>query len=495
MGKLKTIIFIFLGFILSKTVSGQEQLGLTLDNFTGMDQARLNPAFVPSSALTFDIRLVGLSMFVENNYAFIHNTSILDMKSKTDFVSAFDLDGKPVPNNTLVGDVYDTPNKKFVKFSSTIAGPSIMIKIAEKHSVGAFVNFRSAFTTNNIPSALGYYDYEKQAYLDEFSIAPFKAAGANWIETGIHYGIDIERSNGRIDFGINLKYNSFLESGIFALQNEMGYTKISKDSILIKSPAIEFGITSGNIDEIVVDPNNKTAEIGNLSPKIYGHGLSTDIGASMQIEDNDIEGYRWRLGASILDFGIANLTKTAQLHSSSPIPDDVIISFSEFDNTTSLDSLEKQLSDLALGDPNASLKANSFKIGLPTAISIQGDYQFIQNVFVGATLVQPFGLTRYNLTRTAVLAVAPRFENRYFSLSAPVVLRDWKSARMGLAGRAGFLTLGTDNLGSFIKKKDFTGTDFYLAIHLSAIELPKFMSSKKGKKRRGKKSKLGCYGF
>ncbi len=492
MGKLKLIIVLAF-FIHSFYGYSQEQLGIRMDNYTGMDQAWTNPAFVAASPLTFDIHLVGLGMFVEQNYGFIHNTSILDMKSKTDFVSALDLDGKPVPKGALVGDIYDTPNKKFAKFSGTLTGPSLMIKFGGQHSVGVFTNMRSAFAATKIPAILGYYAYDRQDYLDGFTVTPFKGAGAIWNETGIHYGIDLERSNGSISFGGNLKYNSFLESGFFGLQDELTFTKISKDSLSINYPAVEFGITTGNINHISVDANNKDVSIGNIGPRIYGHGFSADLGASVQIEDNDLEGYRWRAGVSVLDFGMAKLNSYSEFHSSYPIPTDLNLDFNDLQDAKSLNELESKISQAALGDPNASLKATSFKMGLPSAISVQGDYQFIQNVYVGGTIVQPFGLSRYNLTRTSVLAVAPRYESRYFSLTAPVVLRDWKSVRMGLAGRLGFISFGTDNLGSFIRKRDFTGTDFYFAIRLNAINLPNFLSG--GGHKRGKKSKLGCYSF
>ena len=492
MGKLK--LFIVLVFFLhSFNGFSQEQLGIRMDNYTGMDQAWINPAFVASSPLNFDMHLVGLGLFVEQNYAFIHNTSILDMKNKREFVSAFDLEGKATPKNTLVGDVYDTPNKKFVKFSGTLTGPSIMFKVSEQHSLGVFTNMRSAFSATKIPAILGYYAYDKQAYQDGFTVSPFEAAGAIWNETGIHYGFEIEKSNGTIAFGANLKYNSFLESGFFGLQNEMKYTKISTDSVSIDYPAFEFAITTGNINQVSFDPNNKEAQIGQPSVDFYGHGFSADLGASMQIEDSEVDGYRWRAGVSVLDFGMVNIRQKAEFHTSYPIPNELTIDFEDLKTAKTVEELEQKISQLALGDPNASLKANSFKMGLPSAVSVQGDYQFIQNLFVGGTIIQPFGLARYNLKRTAVMAIAPRFENRFFSLTAPVVLRDWKSVRMGLAGRLGFVSFGTDNLGSFIKKKDFTGTDFYFAIRLNAVNLPNFLSG--GGRKRNKNSKLGCYGF
>ena len=492
MGKNNFVLVALFGLI-SMHLTAQEQLGIRMDNYTGMDQAWLNPALVATSPLTFDVHLVGMGLFGENNYGFVHHTSLLDMKSKTDFVAGWDLEGRSAPSQTLVGDVYDTPNKKFAKFNTTITGPSVMIKIAEQHSIGIFSNIRAAFAATKIPASLGYYEYDRKKYLDGFTVTPFKGAGAIWNETGIHYGFELEKSNGSFAFGANLKYNSFLESGFFGLQNEMTYTKISPDSVAIDYPAIEFAITTGNIKEVSVDMNNKDMTIGQPGPKVYGHSVSADLGATIEITDNDVDGYRWRAGVSVLDFGMAKLTQNAEFHTSFPIPNSLTVNFDSLKSAKTVDELEAKISELALGDPKASLKARDFKMGLPTAISIQGDYQVVQSVFVGGLVVQPIGLSRYNLTRTAVLAVAPRFETRYFSFSTPLVLRDWKSVRMGLAGRLGFLSFGTDNLGSFIRKRDFTGTDFYFGLRINAVNLPKFLSG--GGHRRNKRSPLGCYSF
>ncbi|GEM_PF-822503 len=471
---------------------GQEQLGIRLDNYSGMDQAWANPAFVASSPLNYDLHLAGVGFFANNNYGYLRHTSLLDMRNKNDVVAAWDLENTTLRPGTLVSDAYDTPTRKFAKVNLQITGPSVMFKIDEVHSIGMFSNMRAAFSVTRIPVVLGYYEYNRQQYNNRFELTPFEAAGAIWNETGIHYGYKSDQSNGAISFGVNLKYNSFMEAGFFGLQNKAGYTKISPDSVQVDLPAVEIAITTGNIRQVDVDMDSKQVSIGDIKPRIYGHSVSADLGVSVEITDNDVDGYRWRAGASVMDFGLAKISRDAEFHTSYPIPQSTLIDFTAYQSVSNYDSLVEKLSDAALGDPAASLKARSFKMGLPTALSLQGDYQFVPNVFMGGLIVQPFGLSRYNLKRTAVLAVAPRFENRYFSFSLPVTVRDWKSARMGMSARLGFVSFGTDNLGSIIRKRDFTGTDLYFSLRVNAINLPQFFSGMGGRKRH---SKLGCYEF
>jgi hypothetical protein len=97
------------------------------------------------------------------------------------------------------------------------------------------------------------------------------------------------------------------------------------------------------------------------------------------------------------------------------------------------------------------------------------------------------------------LAVVPRYEQRWFSFSLPIVLNDWRSLRMGVAARLGFLYLGTDNVGSFFKKEKLTGGDFYAGLKINAFSLGQ--REKRGYHRddgstargRQKRGKIKCY--
>lgn len=75
------------------------------------------------------------------------------------------------------------------------------------------------------------------------------------------------------------------------------------------------------------------------------------------------------------------------------------------------------------------------------------------------------------LRRPNTLAVVPRFEHRFGSVSVPVILNDWRSLRLGLAARLGPLVVGSDNLSSFTRKDRLTGLDFYIGLKINAFSL------------------------
>ena len=62
-------------------------------------------------------------------------------------------------------------------------------------------------------------------------------------------------------------------------------------------------------------------------------------------------------------------------------------------------------------------------------------------------------------------------KSRWLSASLPVSLLNYEQVRIGLAARLAFLTIGTDNLGSFLGQKRLTGSDFYVALKINALKI------------------------
>jgi hypothetical protein len=118
-------------------------------------------------------------------------------------------------------------------------------------------------------------------------------------------------------------------------------------------------------------------------------------------------------------------------------------------------------------------------------------------------LVQRVPLSKFNVKRPSTLAVVPRFEHRWVSVSLPLVANDWRSFRMGAAVRLAWLYFGTDNLGSFLTKDKLSGTDVYVGLKINAFSL-NFKKREKGyhlNRERGSRSsgpnrrKIKCYSF
>lgn len=483
------IIFsvVIIAFFNLTSTSAQEQLGLRLENYAGVSSLTLNPAGNLSNPLKWDINLVGGGLFFENNYFFVEQTNSFELWRNRDnatFVLAKDLEGAPGPN-TFIVDFYDDDRKRFANFSGFLAGPSVTVKINDQHAFGIFTNARTVWSSQDVPNEFSYYKYDTRAFFDGFQAKPFSGVVMGWSEIGLNYALKIPTSDGFFGFGANLRFLQGYEAAYLESITTYEHTKLPDNSISIGQPDSRFGYTSSNLQ----------GESFRL--KKNGGGLALDIGAVMALGEGEA-GYKMKLGASLLDLGYLKFSKNAHAHRVTS-PDVSSFSWSDYENFTEpedIDDLIRLFSLQTLGDSLASEEGNSFRLAMPAALSLQGDYAFTENVFLNATLMQRLPTGKVAARRGNLLALTPRFEHRWFSASLPLALYNWQDFRVGLAARLGFLVIGSDNLLSLTGQRDWTGADFYIALKLNPFNLGLGGGDGgSGKRRYGGKGKVRCYDF
>ena len=114
---------------------------------------------------------------------------------------------------------------------------------------------------------------------------------------------------------------------------------------------------------------------------------------------------------------------------------------------------------------------NSYKAYLPTALSIQYDYNFENGFFLNGTIVQNLSFfNQLGVHRQNSFAVTPRYERPRFEVAMPITLRRYYSPSLGLAFRFwNNLIIGTDRLGSILFNGDTYGTDIYFNIKIAKL--------------------------
>ncbi len=485
---MRTILFCC-GIALAQTAFCQEQLGLRLENYAGVSSLSLNPAGNLSNPLAWDVNLVGAGFFFENNYAYLQQTNLPELwrrRNDAEFILAKDIEGQP-PANAFIADFYDDGRKRYAALSSIVMGPSVVVKIQDKHSFGIFTNFRSVESTKNIPNPYSYYRYDERPLGEEFSVAPFEGAFLSWSEIGLNYALKIPTSNGAIGFGANLRFLRGHEAAFLESQTGFGHVRLSKDAFSVSHADTRIGYTNSSLD----------GEDFNLEKN--GSGVALDLGVLL-LAQVDEDGYKFRLGASLLDLGYLKFNKNARLHH---IQSDSLIQInaSNYEDYAAdeHENFMRQLSFEALGDSLASFENDAFTMALPAALSLQADYAFTPNFFLNALLVQEIPTVAIAPRRGNLLALTPRFEHRWFSASLPVSVYNWKKMHVGLAARLGWLVVGSDNIASIFGRQDFTGTDFYIALKVNPFNLNLNLggggNGGNGKRRFGGKGKVKCYDF
>jgi hypothetical protein len=484
--KLNFLIFLSLFSVLAFS---QEQLGLRLENYAGASSISLNPAGNLTNPMPWDFNLIGAGFYLDNNYGFIKNTSTLDLLKNggnMGFILAKNVDGA-FRSDEYVIDFYDDGDKRFFSFNSFVAGPSLVLKVHENHSVGFFTNMRAAASTLDLPNEFSYYKYDNRRHFDPFLAEPFDGALVTWAEVGLNYAIKIPTYTGFIGMGVNLKRLIGYEAGYLENIQPWVHTKLPDDNITVGDGYGRYGLTTSNLKEKGYGLNRN------------GSGLGFDLGFMYVLQEFN-EGYKWRFGASILDIGSINFNKNAQAHATKN-PNTFQLNLRDFDDfeyPQEIEEILRYFSYQALGDSLASQIGDQFKLSLPTALNLQADYSFTENIYLNGLIMHRFPTGHLSPRRESLLALTPRYEHRWFSVSMPVSLLNWQEIRTGVAARLGPLVIGSDKIGSLIKKSNFTGTDIYFAIKINSINLGLNLfdgAGKGGKHRYGNGKKAKCYNF
>ena len=219
---------------------------------------------------------------------------------------------------------------------------------------------------------------------------------------------------------------------------------------------------------------------------VSGKGIGLDIGAAIVFKKKYkyggikvVEGgpdsplnYGLRAGVSLIDAGRIYFDNNVQKFR--------IDKFIINDSITDMDVL---VNNELYNFPQQSQPGADFYMRLPTALSLQIDYKFRNNLFVNGTLVQRIVWKGPGIDRANQLSFTPRYETRWFGFSLPLSIYQYKYTRVGAALRLGPLWVGSDKIGSFFVPGKFSGTDIYLSLRILPINL------KLQKRSRGQSAK------
>lgn len=456
----------------------QEQSGLRFGNFAGVNGWAINPSAHTTTPYNWEVNLLEGTAFFDNNYAYFRQTRLLSFARKPNtlqFAFAPDYDKEnPVPPGSIALDFFDDNSKRYAFGQASVMGPAFFVRLNPNHTVGLFTRVRAFASGRGVVNDLSYYRYFNRPFYEPFQVQPFRMGMAAWAELGLNYLYQTETANGHLGIGISGRYLQSWE-GIY-LRNHAAFplAKLPGDTLRGGPIHFEYAYTTSNLAQ----------EGRRIQPN--GSGWAFDLGMTYTIgEPSD---YEWRLGFSLLDVGRLNFSRQARAHRVRTADGESIIGFDDYDSFAMPQELEPMLqlfSTHILGNPAASAIGARFGLWLPAAFSVQADRKLAQGLYVQALWVQGLPVPGAALQRGSLLAVTPRWEKRWLELAMPVSLYQGRRLQMGLAGRLGPLTLGTDRLGSIFAPSRFSGTDVYLAFKITPFKLQSAGKDKDPRDRGG----------
>jgi len=465
-------------FLAAFSTQAQEQLGLRTDNYAGIHGILLNPSNNISGLFQWDLNLVSAGFSAQTNYGFVKNTNVFHALQNSDnLILAQDVENtNTIGSDDLVADFNDNKKLKYVSILANAMGPSLMVKLRNGHSFGFFTNIRSAVSSHDIPHILNYATFFDTPFNEFFDVDAFKISTMVWSEFGLNYAAKIETNDGYFGLGANLKFINAYEAAYINIKRSVLSAQIQGDTMLFQNPHLNYGVTNSNLEG--EDPNLQS----------NGFGVGVDLGFTYVYVGNE-DHYKWKLGVSLLDLGQIELSRNAEEHDLN-IDTLVVFPSNQFQSISNQDRIYL-LSEIGFSDSTASLTSSNFRMGLPGAISIQADYKIKEYFYVNGVFVQRIPMGVNSIRRNNLMAVTPRFEHRWFGLSMPVVLLNYQKLSLGTSLRLAFLTIGSDDIGSFFGKRNLDSTDFYIALKVNPFNLGLNIGG--GGRRRGKNVK--CYQF
>ncbi|NRB46195.1 MAG: hypothetical protein HRU41_00880 [Saprospiraceae bacterium] len=441
----------------------QEQLGIRLDNYAGINATLFNPAGHTTMPFSWDLNLIEGSQFIDNNYAFIRNARVPNLfNSNLDIVLGPRVgNDTPLKTDQYAVDFFDDGRKRYIFNSSRYVGPSFFFRVAGQHYIGLVTGGRFLLGGNGLTDNLSYYPFNRRPDFEPFSVDPFRIGMVGFEEIGLNYAFRKPTAVGNFSFGITAKYLRGYEAAFVISADEYEMTRLPENGLFGDGVHLEFGYTDNLIRE----------DVDRVSP--LGSGYSVDLGFVYTIGGEE-GAYDWKFSGALMDIGQLKFNKQTNVHLVNPDEPAIVDgdNYSFFDSGEEVNAVVELFSLETLGDRQASLVNDAFNIWLPSRLNLHVDKAIWDNdLYLGMVIMQTINPGSITVPNGNLVAVVPRYESRWIGASMPVSMYNLQKFRVGLSLRLPFLTIGTDHLGSWITPTDLSGTDFYIALKINPFRI------------------------
>jgi hypothetical protein len=435
--KTQSIKLLFVFTLVVNFTYSQSYIGNTLDNYSGIHGVINNPSSIVGSPFKSDINILSVSIFGGSDYFGIDIGNIISSNGGFDF----DEETEKFPTNE---------NNFF--FNTDVLGPSFMMNINKKSSIGLITRARGFFNINHINGEL----YETVA--DDFetdSDFAFDSSNLNgtahvWAEIGLSYGrILLDKTNHVLKGGATLKYLQGAGSVFFGTPGLQGSYDNATENLTTQG-VLNYGSTQGfDEDDINFDE--------------LSSGIGLDIGFTYQWHperENDSirlfrDPYKIKVGISVTDFGSITYN-------------DSEVSIYDLNNSVSTSNYDEDVEEFLDNNYPSTETIQNSKIKLPSALHLMVDYRltrkFLVSVQANLSLVKQATELSNSVINTFILA--PRYETKWFTFYTPVSLRQYGDFAFGGGFRLGPLTLGSGSVFSNLLSNSSKTTDVYVGLKI-----------------------------
>lgn len=482
--------------IFSTAAYSQEMQAVTQSKYSGINGALLNPSLPVLSPLYLDINIISANVFVQNNYIYIFRE-----EDKLGRIVGQDIQSS-VPGQKFYSDSY-TPSSKYGQINVSITGPSAVLMVG-KHAFGITTGVRSVTSIREMPYTLAKFFYEGLYFPPQYDMTfdyPDKITfgSLHWGETGFNYsGLVIDNYDNMVAAGFTVK-KLMGYSGTYVSMEHLSYQVPNHDTLIVYDADMEAGLSI---------PLNYSDNSFMSSPLTRGSGIGLDIGITWERKApnganskhfdklcaQDYTPYLYRAGISVTDIGSIKFTDNAlKLRVTDGSMFWPGISGTQF---TNINDMAGELSNRFFGDPQQLRVGDQFNISLPAMVNIHTDVNLTAIVagrtssslsynlhktknslfasrgewFISGLAMLPIISRNSTVIRQSLISAGARYETRYMQVGINTSLSGFDTFLMGANIRIGYFFLGSDNLVSFMKLKDYTGTNLYAGLKFNLMK-------------------------
>lgn len=439
--------------------NAQDIPGYNVSNYAGISGFHLNPASIADSRYKFDMNLFGAGAGFYNNYIGFKRQILNDYQGG-DLKERFMVEGVNNASRIRIN------NQNYLQL------PSFMVTVSPKIALAFNFRIRSLVNIDNVNPELARLSYsgfsEESLFNLKLNNDQFSMNAMAWSEYGIGYA-QVLKGKGKHFFKIGgqAKIISGLGAGYFYAR-DLDYSWKNKDTLSVFESDFGYGHSTNfefdeeNVKYKFVTKPSIGFDVGlvyEFRPKYKDYLYNLD--GLTDLERRDKEKYLFRLGVSLLDLGRVKFTK-------SPNSNDFSANIQNWDVSNLKFNSVQDFNDTIRRRFGMRQSVGDFNMALPTALSIQADWNAGKNFFVNFTsFVSPRIISDESKVHSlSYYRVTPRWDHKWFGLFVPVGLNGYGQFNLGTGVRVGPLVIGSSNVGNLLVGKHITGLDAHFALKI-----------------------------
>lgn len=451
----------------------QDFLGYSNSNYAGVSGIDLNPATIADSRYKFDMTLVGFSFNIANNYLGLNQAGYKYLRSG---------DTSEFKKELYLTERINS-DRKSVFLSHQLVLPSFMLTLSPKHAIAFNVRERTFLNIDGLEPELAHQLYmelqDTANWTKRFTNERASIQAMTWIEYGATYarvlkddGDKFLKAGARVKFlqGMFAAY-TYIENFDYAFENDSMMT--------INNTHVNFGYS----ETFTLDSNMAKFQFGSKPSfgfdlgavyewrpdhETYKYDMDGEKGLTMRNKNK----YKLRAGFSVLDIGAVKFEKSTLGDFDANIKDWRIDTLQADSTMNPMDGV----ADILATQFQKSETKGAFKMNLPTALSLQVDYNIWKDFYANFTTYYAFKFSKntdkvHDLT---TFSLTPRWDWKWFGVFIPVSYNTYRNLNLGLSARLGPLIVGTNNLAPFLGNKDIFSADFHFLLKIPIFyKIPK----------------------